>query len=113
MQDVDPYLEAQLETFLDLPIVGDVRGSHLMMSLEFVSDKAEQPSFGLGVAIRKHIATHAYQNGLIARNVGDYIILSPPLILDRENIYTLINPLRGAIEATLTDLTTEKIWQHS
>lgn len=113
VQDVGPYLEAQLETFLDLPIVGDVRGSHLMMALEFVSDKAEKSSFGLDVAIGKRIATHAYQNGLIARNVGDYIILSPPLILDRENIDTLISTLRGAIEATMTDLTSENIWQPS
>jgi adenosylmethionine-8-amino-7-oxononanoate aminotransferase len=47
------------------------------------------------------------------RNVGDYIILSPPLILDRENIDTLISTLRGAIEATMTDLTNENIWQPS
>ncbi len=111
IKSVGPYFEERLRALASLPIVGDVRGSHFMMSLEFVSDKAAKTSFGSDIAIGKRIAHHCYVDGLIARNVGDYIILSPPLILDMGQIDWLVDTLETAIRRTVDDLAREQLWQ--
>ncbi|MDR9452056.1 MAG: aminotransferase class III-fold pyridoxal phosphate-dependent enzyme, partial [Acidimicrobiia bacterium] len=36
VRDIGPYFMEQLETLRELPMVGDVRGSHLMVCIEFV-----------------------------------------------------------------------------
>ena len=111
VRSVGTHFEKRLSELLELPIVGDVRGSHLMMALEFVSDKNSKASFGLDVAVGKRVATHAYNLGLIARNVGDYIILSPPLILKEADVETIVSTLRRSIELTIEDFAAEKIWE--
>ena len=45
VREVGPYLEEQLDTLRDLPIVGDVRGSHFMMCVENVADKETKALF--------------------------------------------------------------------
>ena len=111
VRQVGKLFESRLQELAALPIVGDVRGSHLMMALEFVCDKPTKQSFDPAVTIGKRVATHAWERGLIARNVGDYIILSPPLIIDHEQVDSLVNILGESIEATVGDLHREGLLQ--
>ncbi len=39
VKEISPYFMQQLDTHCELSIIGDVRGSHLMQCVEFVSDK--------------------------------------------------------------------------
>ncbi len=48
--------------------------------------------------------------GLIARNVGDLIILSPPLILTGDQIDDLAQTLNAAIRTVMEDLRRESLW---
>lgn len=106
-----PYFAERLKTLGALPIVGDVRGSHFMMSLEFVADKSSKSSFAKDIGIGGRVARHCYDYGLIARNVGDFIILSPPLIITQEQIDWLVAALARGITATVADLVREGLWQ--
>ncbi len=104
VRDVGPRFYDKLRSLLDLDIVGDVRGSHFMLGVEFVKDKATKENFAADIKIGKRVASYAYDAGLIARNVGDYIILSPPLIMSESQTETVVGVLREAIENVQIDL---------
>jgi adenosylmethionine-8-amino-7-oxononanoate aminotransferase len=103
-----PYFESSLRRLIDEPIVGDVRGSHFMMAIEFVADKPTKTNFAKEVAIGKRVAMAAYRRGLIARNVGDYIILSPPLIFERKHTDVLTGILAASIAEVAERLSGER-----
>ncbi len=106
-----PLLEAKLQALRDLPIVGDVRGSHFMMCVENVADAATGEPFPDSVDIGKRIADHCERLGLIVRPIGPLNIISPPLILGEAEIESLAAILRRGIEATMRDLRAEGIWR--
>ncbi|BAU74877.1 aspartate aminotransferase family protein [Metapseudomonas furukawaii] len=73
--------------------VGEVRGKGLMVALDLVSDKAtREPIDPLG-GYANRVAEIARANGVMVRPVGTKIILSPPLVIEREQIDTLVNAL--------------------
>ena len=102
-----PYFEQQLKTLEDLPIVGEVRGSHYMLCVEYVKDLASRAAFEAEVGIGKRIYYHCKERGLILRPIGNCTILSPPLTYDKAAIDQTVNIIRAAIEATLVDLQRE------
>ena len=97
VRETGPYFEQSLASLMDLDIVGDVRGRCFMLAVEFVRDKAAKQSFDYSVEIGRRVALEAYRRGLIARNVGDFIILSPPLVLTKEQIDWVADTLRSSI----------------
>lgn len=109
VRTVGPVFEGQLRKLNKLPIVGDVRGSHFMMCVEFVRDKITKESFDSNVEIAKRIVTHCYDNGLIVRKIGQCVVLSPPLIINRKEINTVYEKLERAILKVIDDLRNEKI----
>ena len=66
VREVGPYFESQLQSLSEYPIVGDVRGSHFMMCIENVANKATKELFAPDVAIGDRIANHCQKKGLIA-----------------------------------------------
>lgn len=111
VRDVGPYLEEQLASLLEHPIVGDVRGSHFMMCIENVADKETKALFPAEVAIGDRIAAHCQSRGVIVRPIAHLNVLSPPLILTRQQIDTMVEVLHDSIRATQDDLIRERIWR--
>jgi len=85
----------------DLDIVGEARGSHFMMGIEFVRDKATKETFSDEVGIGMRVSLEAQKRGLIVRPLGNMIVLSPPLILTEEQIGTIAATLRDGITAAM------------
>lgn len=102
--DKGPRFETGLKALSDLSIVGDVRGSKFMIGIEFVKDKATRTPFEEEVAIGMKVSMEAQTRGLIVRPLGAMIVLSPPLILDEQQIDEIINVLRESIEVVTTGL---------
>jgi adenosylmethionine-8-amino-7-oxononanoate aminotransferase len=75
-----------LEQLLDLPIVGDVRGTGFFYALELVKDKETRETFGpeeCETLLRGFLSPALYEAGLICRadDRGDPVIqISPPLV---------------------------------
>ena len=111
VREVGPYLEQRLETLLDLPIVGDVRGSNFMMCIENVADKDTKELLPEEAHIGNRIAEHAQARGLLARPIAHLNVLSPPLILTREQVDFMVEVLRESIVASMDDLVREGIWK--
>jgi adenosylmethionine-8-amino-7-oxononanoate aminotransferase len=91
-----------LDSLLDLPIVGDVRGAGYFQAIELVKDKETKESFDDEEAetlLRGYLSGELYRRGLICRadDRGDPVIqLSPPLIAGQEQfdeIEQILRPL--------------------
>ena len=80
----------------DLDIVGEVRGSHFMMALEFVRDKSSKQVFDEDIKIGNRVSAAAQARGLIVRPLGNMAILSPPLILTDSEIGQIVDILRDS-----------------
>ena len=81
-----PYFLERLQTLGELPIVGDVRGSHFMLCVELVRDRETKEPFPEAIAIGKRVDDQAQARGLIVRPIGNLCVLSPALILDTDDI---------------------------
>ena len=109
VQEVGPYFEQKLDTLRDLPIVGDVRGRCFMMCVENVKDITTKELFDDNIGIGDRIASHCQSLGLIVRPIGHLNVLSPPLILTKDDVDEVVSILRKGIEATIDDLVREGI----
>ena len=97
VRDVGPYLMEQLNTLRGLPMVGDVRGSHLMVCLEFVRDVETKDPYPDAIDIGKRVANEADELGVMVRPVGNLNVMSPALVITREEIDFVVDTLRTAI----------------
>ena len=110
VREVGPYFEQQLNTLRDLPIVGDVRGKCFMMCVENVKNPQTKELFDADIAIGDRIAAHCQKHGLIVRPIAHLNVLSPPLILTRDEVDDVVNILRTGIMAAMDDLVREGLW---
>ena len=104
---IGPRFEAALGALGDLPTVGDVRGSHLMMAIEFARDPATRERFDVSLGVPARVAEHARRRGAIVRPIAHAIVMSPPLVIDEGWIDELVGTLRESIEATAAELAAE------
>lgn len=96
--------ENALRGLSDLDIVGDVRGSHFMMGIEFVKNKDTKETYADEVKLGLRIAQETQKRGLIARPLGNILILSPTLIMDEAMIGEIEGILRDSILAVMAGL---------
>ncbi|MDF1595239.1 MAG: aminotransferase [Acidimicrobiia bacterium] len=97
VREIGPYLMEQLETLRELPMVGDVRGSHLMVCIEFVRDVETGEAYPDEIDIGKRVSNECDARGLIVRPVENLNIMSPPLIITRQDIEFIVDTLRESI----------------
>ena len=109
IREVGPYLEERLHGLRDLPTVGDVRGKCFMMCVENVADKATKELLPPEVAIGNRIAAACQKRGVIVRPIAHLNVMSPPLILTREQIDTMVDVLRESIEEVTDGLVREGV----
>lgn len=82
-----------------------------MMCVENVADRETKELFAPEVKIGERISKHCQQRGLIVRPLGHLNVMSPPLILTREQIDTFVDILRESIVTTQDDLVREGLWK--
>ena len=98
-----PYLQKRLRELNDHPLVGEVRGVGMLGAIELVQDKATRKRYegrGVGMICRQF----CFDNGLIMRAVGDTMIISPPLVISKDEIDELVAKARKCLDLTLETL---------
>ncbi|HAJ75381.1 MAG TPA: hypothetical protein DCM64_02890 [Gammaproteobacteria bacterium] len=95
------YLQTRLNTLVDHPLVGEVRGKGLIAAVELVANKRTGASFDDGSV--GTFAKQACQNhGLLIRAVGgNSIAFCPPLIIDKTQIDEMLDKFKLALQDTL------------
>jgi adenosylmethionine-8-amino-7-oxononanoate aminotransferase len=111
VRKVGPYFQKKLESLYDLPIVGDVRGSHFMLCVENVADQRSKELLPEEANIGGMIARHAQERGLIVRPIGHLNVMSPPLIMTEAQIDELVAILRDSIIASMDELVRRGFWR--
>ena len=95
---------ATLEQLLDLPIVGDVRGTGYFYALELVKDKESRATFDADeceTLLRGFLSGALFERGLICRadDRGDPVIqISPPLVAGQAEFDELVGILGDVLE---------------
>ena len=77
-------------------VVGEVRGKGLMVGIDLVSDKNTRAPVDPAMGLPDKIAAYARDEGVIARPAGSTIILSPPLVIDQQEIDKIVDALTAA-----------------
>ena len=89
-----PFWEEALHSLRDKPNVVDIRNIGLMGAVEVA------PRDGAPMARGFEIYLKCFESGLMVRQIGDTIAMSPPLIISESQIGELVDLLGAAIAAT-------------
>ena len=86
------YFLHRLTPFIDrFKSVGDIRGKGLMLGIEMVEDKESKTPKAMEFG--QQIAAVAQKEGAMVRASGHKIILSPPLVINNDEIDVIVNAL--------------------
>ncbi|HWU58777.1 MAG TPA: aspartate aminotransferase family protein [Microbacteriaceae bacterium] len=108
VRDNSPLFRAELETLLDLPIVGDVRGDGYFFGIELVKDKATKETFNDDESerlLRGFLSKALFDAGLYCRadDRGDPVIqLAPPLTTGPAEFAEIRQILSGVLSEAWT-----------
>ncbi len=91
------YIAGVLESFLELPFVGEARAAGMMFALELVQDKETKKPFPVGFAAR--VLEVAWEKGLVVRmSTGGYaLLLCPPLTMSKKIAGQMLAILKEAL----------------
>ncbi|HEU5280354.1 MAG TPA: aspartate aminotransferase family protein [Gaiellaceae bacterium] len=103
VRENEDLFRGKLETLLELPIVGDVRGTGFFYAIELVKDKETRETFDDAECeslLREFLSPALFEAGLICRadDRGDPVIqISPPLVAGEQEMDEIVRILREAL----------------
>jgi len=107
--EVGEYMQQQLQTLREIPIVSDVRGLGLMACVECELNQGAgdlEQDYEIGNRIDKH----CQELGLIVRPIINMCVMSPPLTITREQIDEMVLILKTGVERAMQDCIDEGLW---
>ncbi len=110
--ETGPYLKERFETLTDHPLVGEAKIVGMMGSLALTPDKAARAPFASDAGTVGFICRErCFSNNLIMRHVGDRMIISPPLVISKDEIDTLIERAWQSLDEAHAKLKDEGLMQ--
>lgn len=110
-REITPYFLEKMKTLEELELVGEVRGMGLMACIECVADRESHNPIRLDTEVGVRIDQHCQELGLLVRPLVHMCVMSPPLVITRDQIDTMAGILHEGISRTMQDLRQEGIWQ--
>lgn len=84
----------------DSPVVGEVRGTGLVLGTEFTENKSPNDLFPSEWGVGGIFGEECAKRGMLVRVAGDTIMMSPPLIISEGEIDRLVSIYGDALRAT-------------
>jgi len=103
-ETIGPYFSEQWASLADHPLVGEARNEGLMAAIELVKDKSTRERFSKEEAVGGRCRDFCYDNGLVMRAVGNSMIVSPPLIMEKQHVDELVTKARRCLDLTAESL---------
>ena len=103
VREHESEFRSRLDSLLELPIVGDVRGCGFFYALELVKDSETRESFSdeeCDELLRGFVSPQLFERGLICRSDdrGDPVVqISPPLVAGPEEFEFIVSTLRDVL----------------
>ncbi|RXT04286.1 aspartate aminotransferase family protein [Ammoniphilus sp. CFH 90114] len=116
------YLKERLSDMaVSYSMIGDVRGKGLLVGVELVKNSFTKEPFMLSHGVTARVIERAFSKGLLVYPAtggidgiaGDSIILSPPLIIKKEEIDRMVDILEETIHEIQHELEAEGLLDHS
>jgi|TARA_B100001540_G_scaffold154227_1_gene136428 beta-alanine--pyruvate transaminase len=92
-KELEPVFEEALHSLKGLNQIIDIRNIGLMGAVHFGSGDKPATEFAANVF------QHCYENNVLVRYSGEFLVLSPSLVATKEHIHQITDALRKAIEA--------------
>ena len=99
-----PYLEKRWNELTEHPLVGETRGVGFLRALELVKNKHTREFFDPVGDVGQICRDFCFNNGLVMRAIRDTMVVSPPLIMTREQIDELIELVNKCLDLTAREL---------
>ena len=110
--ETGPYLAKKWATLSDHPMVGEAKIVGMMGSLALTPDKTNRAKFLSPSGTVGYICRECcFANNLIMRHVGDRMIISPPLIIDKEQIDILIERAWKSLDEGMSKVKEKGLWE--
>ncbi|MBY6122215.1 aspartate aminotransferase family protein [Mameliella alba] len=105
--ETGPYLKERFESLADHPLVGEVKIVGMMGSLALTPDKVTRAPFAEPGTAGLICRERCFANNLIMRHVYDRMVISPPLVISKDEIDTLVERARKSLDEALEQLKAE------
>ncbi|WP_299349276.1 aspartate aminotransferase family protein [uncultured Shimia sp.] len=107
-----PYLKEKWESLADHPLVGEARVKGMMGTIALTPNKETRAQFAGDAGTIGYICREfCFANNLVMRHVGDRMIISPPLVITKEEIDTLVTRARLALDLTLEKVKADGLYK--
>ncbi len=103
-EDIGPYLQRRWAELGAHRLVGEARGLGMIGALELVAHKGTRSFFRNRGEVGLVCRDHCFANGLVMRAVRDTMIISPPLVLTREQVDELVEKAWRCLDLTARDI---------
>lgn len=100
VRKLTPKFQDGLKSYSDSPIIGEIRGTGLIIGTEFTDNKSPNDPFPSEWGIGAYFGAQCQKNGMLVRVAGDNIMICPPLVISEEEIDELISKYGKALKAT-------------
>jgi len=96
-RDTGGYILERLGELTELPVVGEVRGVGMMHAVELVGDRNSRDPLAMDAAPQDVIRR---ETGVIVRDCQHNLVLSPPLVMSRDEADEVVDAMRSVLERT-------------
>ncbi len=91
----------RLQELDGLGVIGDIHGKGLMIGAEFVQDRKTKAQFDESFRFGTRVGRTALKNGVILRHDPNWIAFAPPLIIENNEIDTMMTRFSESLEQVL------------
>ena len=110
--ETGPYLQQKWQSLADHPLVGEAVIVGMMGSIALTPDKAARAGFAGEPGTAGGICRdYCFENALVMRAVGDRMVISPPLVITKPEIDSLVERAWKALDLTHAKLKAEGLMQ--
>ena len=107
VQNSGQHFQTRIAQLSGHPLVGQVRGMGLLGAVEPAADPKARRSFAPSEKVGPMIQAKMLEQGIIVRAMrNDAIGMSPPLIIDTQDIDLIVDTLGTVLDDILPDLRT-------
>ncbi len=111
-EEIAPYLKEKFEGLTAHPMVGEAKIVGLMGSIALTPHKESRAAFAsdagtVGYMVRER----CFANNLIMRHVGDRMIISPPLVISKEDVDLLISRAWQSLDEAMVQVKAEGLFK--
>ncbi|URE03676.1 transaminase [Musa troglodytarum] len=97
---VSPKFQEGIKAFSGSPIVGEIRGTGLILGTEFADNKSPNDPFPPEWGVGAIFGSECEKRGMLIRVAGDNTMMSPPLVITSDEVDKLVSIYGDALKST-------------